>query len=71
MVSDRDPEKLRYLGKIGLFPNIEIEVIDKAPFNGPVHIRLSEISHHLGRELAQLILVDRVERQAQSAGREE
>jgi len=61
MVSDRDAEKLRYLGKIGLYPNSEIEVIDKAPFNGPVHIRINEASHHLGRELAEMILVERAE----------
>jgi DtxR family Mn-dependent transcriptional regulator len=58
MVSDRDAEKLRYLGKIGLYPNSHIEVIEKAPFNGPVHIRLNKTSHHLGRELADMILVE-------------
>jgi len=61
MVSDRDAEKLRYLGKIGLYPNCEIAVIDQAPFNGPVHIRINETSHHLGRELAEMILVERAE----------
>jgi DtxR family Mn-dependent transcriptional regulator len=60
MVSDRDAEKLRYLGKIGLYPNSEIEVIEKAPFNGPVHIRHNETSYHLGRELTDVILVDHV-----------
>jgi DtxR family transcriptional regulator, Mn-dependent transcriptional regulator len=65
MVSDRDPEKLRYLGKIGLFPNIEIDVLEKAPFNGPVHIRINEVSHHLGRELADVILVDRTLKSAE------
>jgi DtxR family Mn-dependent transcriptional regulator len=62
MVSDRDAEKLRYLGKIGLYPNSEITVIDLAPFNGPVHIRINETPHHLGRELAEMILVERVEK---------
>jgi len=71
MVPDRDPEKLRYLGKIGLYPNIEIEVIDKAPFNGPMHVRLGEIFHHLGRELAQVILVERIEQKTAGTEREE
>jgi DtxR family Mn-dependent transcriptional regulator len=62
MVSDRDAEKLRYLGKIGLYPNIEIEVIEKAPFNGPMHIRINETFHHLGLELADMILVERTEK---------
>jgi DtxR family Mn-dependent transcriptional regulator len=67
MVSDRDAEKLRYFGKIGLYPNIELEVVEKAPFNGPVHIRINEVSHHLGHELADVILVDRAESKARSA----
>jgi len=66
MVSDRDAEKLRYLGKIGLFPNVEIVVIDKAPFNGPMHVRINETSHHLGRELADMIVVDHIDRKAKS-----
>jgi DtxR family Mn-dependent transcriptional regulator len=69
MVSDRDAEKLRYFGKMGLYPNIELEVIEKAPFNGPVHIRINEVSHHLGRELADVILVDRAVHKTQSAER--
>jgi DtxR family Mn-dependent transcriptional regulator len=64
MVPGRDAEKLRYLGKIGLFPNIEIDVIDKAPFNGPVHIRVNDETHHLGHELANVILVNRVDKKA-------
>jgi DtxR family Mn-dependent transcriptional regulator len=62
MVSDRDAEKLRYLGKIGLFPNVEIEVIDKAPFNGPLQIRIDDNAHFLGRDLTNTILVDRAEK---------
>jgi DtxR family Mn-dependent transcriptional regulator len=69
MVSDRDPEKLRYLGKIGLFPNTELDVIDKAPFNGPVHIRINDDSHHLGRELADVILVERALKQHGAEGK--
>jgi len=68
MVSDRDAEKLRYLGKIGLFPNIEIDVIEKAPFNGPMHIRINETSHHLGLELAAMILVERAEKEQETEG---
>ncbi|MDZ7289122.1 MAG: metal-dependent transcriptional regulator [candidate division KSB1 bacterium] len=61
IVPDRDAEKLRYLGKIGLYPNIEIEVLEKAPFNGPLHIRINDNFHHLGRELTDGILVNHVE----------
>ncbi len=59
-VSDRDPEKLRYLGKIGIYPQIEMIVLDKAPFNGPLHVQLNDATHHLGHEISDSILVDRV-----------
>jgi DtxR family Mn-dependent transcriptional regulator len=65
MVSDRDAEKLRYLGKIGLYPNIEIDVIEKAPFNGPLHIRIDDHSHYIGRELANAVLVDHAGKNAE------
>lgn len=60
MVSDRDPEKLRYLGDLGLFPDRVVAVLSKAPFNGPIKIQTEEQQHHLGRELADAILVDRI-----------
>ncbi len=60
-VSDRDPEKLRYLGKIGIYPQSEIKVMGKAPFNGPIHIQVNNIFHHLGREISDAILVERLE----------
>ncbi len=60
-VSDRDPEKLRFLGKLGIYPQSEIKVMSKAPFNGPIHIQVNEVSHHLGREISDAIWVERVE----------
>lgn len=60
MVSDRDPERLRYLAQIGIFPKTEILILEVAPFNGPLHIQIQGQSHHLGKELADIILVDHV-----------
>lgn len=57
-VLDKDPEKLRYLGKMGLFPNIELLVVSKAPFNGPVEIKVGDHTHHLGAEVANVIFVE-------------
>ena len=31
-VSDRDPDQLRYLGELGLYPGVEINVDEKLPF---------------------------------------
>ena len=59
-VSDRDPEKLRYLGKLGIYPQSEITVMSKAPFNGPIHIQVQDAFHHLGREISDAIFVERL-----------
>jgi DtxR family Mn-dependent transcriptional regulator len=56
-VLDDDPEKLRYLGKLGLFPKSEILVISKGPFNGPVEIKVGNQTHHLSAEIASIIFV--------------
>jgi DtxR family Mn-dependent transcriptional regulator len=56
-VSDKDPEMLRYLGKIGIFPDVELQVIEKAPFGGPLTVRIGKIEHHLGSGLTDSILI--------------
>lgn len=60
-VSDDDPEKLRYLGKLNLYPNTEIDVITREPFNGPVQIQVGEQRHYLSKELSDSIFVDEIE----------
>jgi DtxR family Mn-dependent transcriptional regulator len=59
-VLDDDAEKLRYLGKIGLFPKCEFLVVSKGPFNGPIEIKLGENTHHLSAEVAGVIFVEEV-----------
>lgn len=56
-VSDRDPEALRYLGRIGIAPGTRIDVEEHAPFGGPVWIRVGRKRHALGQELAGAIFV--------------
>ncbi len=56
-VSDRNPEVLRYLGTIGIFPDVEIKVLKKGPFNGPIHVKVNESEHSLSEELANQIFV--------------
>jgi len=56
-VSDRDPEVLRYLASIGIFPDVEINVLKKDPFNGPIHVKIDDSEHTLGKELAHQIFV--------------
>jgi DtxR family Mn-dependent transcriptional regulator len=56
-VPDSDPELLRYLGDLALYPGAKIRVIAAAPFGGPLTIRLRESEQALGRELAARLLV--------------
>lgn len=56
-VPDGDPEVLRYLDSLGLRLGAKLEVLERAPFNGPIAIRVGEKVHHLGRELAAKLFV--------------
>jgi DtxR family Mn-dependent transcriptional regulator len=60
-VSDQDPEKLCYLGKLGLYPDTQLEVLERAPFGGPLRVRIGQAPQQseamLGIELAEHILV--------------
>src|ERR1700730_8607861 len=60
-VSDQDAEKLRYLGQMGLYPEARVEMVERAPFGGPLRIRVGEepdqVEYMLGEQLAEHILV--------------
>ncbi|MFQ5865133.1 MAG: metal-dependent transcriptional regulator [bacterium] len=56
-ISDRDPEMLRYLANIGIYPEVVIDVIEKAPFEGPLLIKLGDNEHYLGQALTKNIFV--------------
>ncbi|RMF58241.1 MAG: metal-dependent transcriptional regulator [Calditrichaeota bacterium] len=56
-VSDQDPELLRYLGSMGLYPNVEFRVIEVAPFDGPITIEVQKQAFTIGRQVAQQIFV--------------
>lgn len=58
-VSDEDPAALRYLADLGLRPGAEIEVLDHAPFEGPVRIRVAGAEHVIGRRFAATLQVER------------
>jgi DtxR family transcriptional regulator, Mn-dependent transcriptional regulator len=67
-VSKSDPEMLRYLGARGLIPEATVEVVEKAPFEGPLTVRTGDNSYVLGRQLASHIRVE-VEDGSMSIGR--
>ncbi len=57
-VSDRDPDRLRFLADLGLTPGTRFRVTDRQPFDGPVTVQLSEapasqciVGHLLARSI--------------------
>ena len=45
------PEKLRYFASLGLVPDAEFEIVGRAPFNGPMRLRVDRDEVVLGVEL--------------------
>lgn len=57
-VNDQSAEMLRYMGTMGIKPNVQIEVVRRAPFNGPMEIIVEgDASYSLGLEVAGHIYV--------------
>ena len=60
-IRDQDPEKLCYLGQLGLYPDTEVQLLSRAPFGGPLHILVGkpplQLTQVLGVELADQIVV--------------
>jgi DtxR family transcriptional regulator, Mn-dependent transcriptional regulator len=56
-VGDRDAEQLRYLAAIGITPGRHVEVIARAPFDGPIDLRIGRVVRSIGPALARQIAV--------------
>lgn len=54
-VRDQEPELLRYFEKIGVIPGVEIRIIDKAPFNGPILVKLEDVEKTIGFNIAEQV----------------
>lgn len=57
-VSDKDPSLLRYLAEIALQPGAEITLVARAPFDGPLTLRVGARESAVGPNLAAQVLVD-------------
>src|SRR5882724_6077265 len=55
-VDEREPERLRYLGELGLVPGVVVTVRDRQPFGGPVTVEAAGERHTIGAELAHVVL---------------
>lgn len=57
-VSDEDPAALRYLARLNLIPGVELEVLERTPFQGPLRVRVGETEEMVGLELAGRLRVE-------------
>lgn len=58
VVSDKDPALLRYLAELTLQPGAVVTVLHRAPFDGPITLRIGEQEAVVGPALAMQVLVD-------------
>lgn len=56
-VLSHDNERLAYLGTLGLHPEVEIDLRERAPFDGPLLLEVAGEAHALAFEMAALLQV--------------
>ena len=56
-VSDADPEMLRFLADRGILPGVDLELVERQPFDGPLFVRVGAAVHALGGTLARAMRV--------------
>ena len=54
-VEEGQPDRLRYIASIGLRPGVQVTVVDRQPFLGPITIAVDGDTHVIGHELAQVV----------------
>ncbi len=57
-VSDDDGELLRYLAQIGIRPGVMVTVAERAPFDGPLSLRIGKVTVQVGPVLASRVMVE-------------
>jgi DtxR family Mn-dependent transcriptional regulator len=57
-VPDESGEALRYLASLDLVPGAEVEILDRAPFNGPLTVRIGSETRIIGVDLATALGVE-------------
>ncbi|MFA5839321.1 MAG: metal-dependent transcriptional regulator [Candidatus Margulisiibacteriota bacterium] len=59
-IIDEEPKLLCYLATLGLMPRTQIKVEQKAPFNGPIMVKVGNAVYALGRKIAESIWVKKL-----------
>jgi DtxR family transcriptional regulator, Mn-dependent transcriptional regulator len=57
-MSDRDPEFLRYMAKLGITPGATVRVAAREPFNGPISLVVGRSRQSVGTAAASRVYVD-------------
>jgi DtxR family Mn-dependent transcriptional regulator len=60
-----DPEVVKFLETLGLRPGVEIKVVEKHPFDGPLVLRVDEMERTVGEKVANQIFVRKKQKQVQ------
>jgi len=58
-IPDPNAELLRYLTTLGMFPGVKIHVEEKAPFKGPMLVKVGSSSYPLSLDVASVIYVNK------------
>ncbi len=56
-VFGRDPKMLRYLKELGIELGTRVELVERAPFQGPLRVRVNGTERAIGPELARAVFV--------------
>jgi DtxR family Mn-dependent transcriptional regulator len=56
-VRTNEPERLQYFASLGLVPEVTFEIVGRAPFNGPMRLRVGRDEIVLGVELVKALWV--------------
>jgi len=59
-ITEEESELLKYLATLGLIPGASVEVVEKAPFNGPITVKVGGVNHALSRSVASIIHVNKI-----------
>ena len=59
-ITDEKSDMLRYLASLGLMPGAIVEVQEKAPFEGPIIVKVMGASYALGQNVASVVQARRL-----------
>jgi len=56
-ITEEQVDLLQYLSKLGLVPGALIEILEKAPLDGPITVKVGSNRHAISRQIASVIQV--------------